>query len=287
MRDGERLVLGAVAYDPKVVTIWEGFKDHFRARGLPFDYVLYSNYEHQVEACLAGEIDVAWNSPLAWVRSHRLAEARGEKVRALAMRDTDRDLTSAIVVREDSTVEAAADLKGALVSVGAIDSPQATLIPLAHLVAEGLRPAEDFRVVYQDLHGGKHGDHGAAERAAARALVAGEVDAACLLGGNHILFAAEGVIPDGSLRVIEETERFDHCNFTVGPHASDAAIERFRSLLLEMRYDDPAVRPLFDLEGLRAWVDGRTEGYGLLESAVDELGFYDSTGAITLEGYRY
>ena len=43
------LLLGAVAYDPKVVTIWEGFKTWSIARGLDFDYVLYSNYERQVE----------------------------------------------------------------------------------------------------------------------------------------------------------------------------------------------------------------------------------------------
>ena len=47
-------VLGAVAYDPKVVTIWEGFTDWFAAQGFAFDYVLYSNYEAQAEAHLAG-----------------------------------------------------------------------------------------------------------------------------------------------------------------------------------------------------------------------------------------
>ena len=38
------LLLGAVAYDPKVVTIWDGFQRYFEERGLPFDYVLYTNY---------------------------------------------------------------------------------------------------------------------------------------------------------------------------------------------------------------------------------------------------
>ena len=55
----------AVAYDPKVVTIWDGFQQYFDRRGLSFDYVLYTNYERQVEALFAGHIDVAWNSPLA------------------------------------------------------------------------------------------------------------------------------------------------------------------------------------------------------------------------------
>ena len=53
------LILGAVAYDPRVVTIWEGFKRHFQQQGLSFDYVLYSNYERQVEALLDGTIHVA------------------------------------------------------------------------------------------------------------------------------------------------------------------------------------------------------------------------------------
>ena len=63
------LLLGAVAYDPKVVTIWEGFKAWFNKHGLAFDYILYSNYERQVEAHLAGHFHIAWNSPLAWVRA--------------------------------------------------------------------------------------------------------------------------------------------------------------------------------------------------------------------------
>ena len=74
------IVLGAVAYDPKVVTIWDGFKRYFAKRDFSFDYVLYSNYERQVEALLSGQIDVAWNSPLAWIRAQRLAKARGLEV---------------------------------------------------------------------------------------------------------------------------------------------------------------------------------------------------------------
>ncbi len=70
-------VLGAVAYDPKVVTIWEGFADWFAAHDFAFDYVLFSNYETQAEAHLDGVVDVTWDSPLAWVRTRRLAAAAG------------------------------------------------------------------------------------------------------------------------------------------------------------------------------------------------------------------
>jgi ABC-type phosphate/phosphonate transport system substrate-binding protein len=87
--------------------------------------------------------------------------------------------------------------------------------------------------------------------------------------------------------VLTQTEPFDHCNFTVGPAVPEGLVSRFRALLLGMSYDDPEVRPLLDLEGLKAWREGRLEGYEALERAADEAGFYDADGNITIDGYRY
>jgi len=64
----ETLVLGAVAYDPKVVTIWDGFQRFFGEHGVPFDYVLYTNYERQVEGHFAGEVDLGRETQLLNVR---------------------------------------------------------------------------------------------------------------------------------------------------------------------------------------------------------------------------
>ena len=52
-----------------------------------------------------------------------------------------------------------------------------------------------------------------------------------------------------------------------------------------MSYDDPVVRPLLELEGLKQWRPGRTSGYDQLEAAVDRLGFYGADGSILVEGY--
>src|SRR5437868_1304789 len=101
-KDTGTLVVGAVAYDAKVVTIWDGFRQFFTEHGLAFDYVLYSNYERLVLGHFAGQCDVAWNSPLAWLESEQLANLRKRKARAVAMRDTDMDLTSVIVVKKGS-----------------------------------------------------------------------------------------------------------------------------------------------------------------------------------------
>lgn len=283
---GSPLVLGAVAYEPRVVTIWEGFKAWLGDRGLAFDYVLYSNYERLVESLLAGQVDVAWNSPLAWVRARRLAAAQGQAVHALAMRDTDCDLASVVVSRPDSGIRSMDDLRGRTLGVGALDSPQATLLPLSLIRASGLTPGVDVAVRHFDVLAGKHGDHVGGEREAALALMRGEVDAACMIEGNHALFRDEGVLPPDS-RVVARTPPFDHCNFTVTDRAPREQVERFHGLLLSMSYDDPEVRPLLDLEGLRAWRPGRDRGYAQLESAVDEAGFYDSAGAVTEAAYRY
>lgn len=281
------LVMGAVAYAPKVVTIWEGFKAWFAENGLAFDYVLYSNYEAQVEAQFQGQIDVAWNSPLAWVRADRIARSRGQSVQAVAMRDTDRDLRSVIVVRTDSPTQTGADLRGRTLGVGAIDSPQATLIPLHHVRRMGLVGGQDFRVQRFDVLGGKHGDHIGGERDAALALLAGEVDACCMIDGNHLAFGLDGTLPAGATRVIETTAPYDHCNFTSSPVAPREPLVRFVDLLLAMRWDDPQVRPLLELEGLRQWLPGRISGYEQLEKAADEEAFYGADGSILSGDYRY
>jgi phosphonate transport system substrate-binding protein len=268
----DTLLLGAVAYDPKVVTIWDGFQQYFAARGLSFDYVLYSNYERQVEGHFAGHYHVGWNSPLAWIEAARLAPARGRSARCVAMRDSDRDLTSVIAVRSDSNLTSLADLRGKRVATGAADSPQATLIPLVHLAEAGLDPERDVKVKRFDRMVGKHGDHIGGEREAARALVAGDVDAACMIDGNHLLFGREGLLPPGSTRILYQTPPYDHCNFTVLDDAPSGLVNRFVELLFAMSYDEPEVRRLFDLEGLKAWRPGRVEGYAQLERAVDRFG---------------
>src|SRR4029079_7223741 len=120
-------------------------------------------------------------------------------------RDSDQDLTSIVLVRADSDISDPSMLAGRTVATGAIDSPQATLLPLAHLAGLGLDPGTDFTVRRFDVMVGKHGDHVGGERDAVEALVAGEVDAACVIDGNELAFAKEGTIPAGAVRVLTRT----------------------------------------------------------------------------------
>lgn len=273
---GHVLKVAAVAYDPKVITIWEGFLPYFAKHGAEIDYVLYSNYDAQVEANLSGEVDVAWNSPLAWVKSQ--IDSKGACV-AIAMRDSDRDLTTKIIVRSNSQFSSLADLQGKTIAVGASDSPQATLIPLNLVADSGLDPFRDCKVLFHNVMVGKHGDHVGGERDAARALASGDADAACVLDANYGVFINEGTLDPGTTRVLATTPPFDHCNFTVRAGLPAQRYKPFVDALLAMSFQDPEVRSFMEMEGLKRWLPARTTGYAQLEKAVARFNFYGGAAA--------
>src|SRR5262249_53946389 len=119
------ILLGAVAYDLKVLTLWEGMREHFRTQGVALEFALFSSYERQVEALLGGHLDVAYDDLLAHVRVKRRTEGRSL---TLGMRDIDRDFTTKILVRRDAGIGALTDLHDRTVAVGSRDSAKARIL---------------------------------------------------------------------------------------------------------------------------------------------------------------
>ncbi|MBV6458865.1 MAG: hypothetical protein HONBIEJF_02004 [Fimbriimonadaceae bacterium] len=265
------ILVGAVVYDPKVTVIWDIIRRFFEDRGCPMDTVYYTNYEIQTRALIDGHIDVAWQSPLAWLDCQRQS---GSTCRAIAMRDTDRDRVSHMLVRTDSPFQSPADLKGRTIAFGAQDSPQATLIPQGFLVKHGLAPDADYRALRFDVAVGKHGDHIGGEKQALEALLAGEAEASWCLDLNWQLWSSDGTADPGKVRVLATTEPFDHCVFAVREDFSASDQTRFLSTLVGMSYDNPEHREMMDMEGLKKWEPGRTTGFGPLTHAVESLGFW-------------
>jgi ABC-type phosphate/phosphonate transport system substrate-binding protein len=266
------ILIGAVVYDPKVVVIWDIIKDFFKGQGCPIDYVFYSNYELMVEALAAEHIQIAWNSPLAWLEALRATDNR---CRAIAMRDTDRDRVSHLLVRRDSGIIELAGLRGKIVATGAKDSPQATLIPLQMLHRSGLVANQDFTLRRFDLLVGKHGDHVGGELEALRSLLRSESDACAVLDLNWEAWQADGTADPSKLVVLETTPPFDHCNFTVLESFPAEEEKRWLEILFRMSYDNPDHRKMMDMEGLKAWLPGRVSGYLLLNEAVTQQNFFE------------
>src|SRR5688572_997106 len=161
------ILIGAVAYHPNVVPIWEGMRDYFRAAGPPIDYVLYSNYDRQVQALLDRHIEIAWNTNLAWVKVHRRTNGA---CRALAMRDVDARFTTVFLARSGSGIQSLAEVRGHRLALGSADSGQAAILPIHYLQEAGVDPDRDCTILRFDLDVGKHGDTGTSELEVLKAL---------------------------------------------------------------------------------------------------------------------
>jgi phosphonate transport system substrate-binding protein len=262
------ILIGAVAYDPRVVPIWEGMRDYFRAQGPPIDYVLFSNYDRQVDALLGRQIDVAWNTNLAWLKVHRRTNGA---CRALAMRDVDANFTTIFVARAGSGIRSLPDIRGQRLALGSADSAQAAILPVHFLQQAGVEAVRECTVLRFDLDVGKHGDTGTSELEVLRALRVGQADAGALGAATWIRQVSEGRIDPALMRPIWTSPGYSHCNFTVlGDFPSDLG-QSWTESLLAMRYDDLRWRNLMDQEGLKRWLAAGTEemaGYQVLLEAV-------------------
>jgi len=265
------LTLGAVLYDPKVSIIWEIICGFFEQNGIPMDPVFFTNYEKQVDALAGGLLDIAWNSPLAWLDTVRRG---GGRFSAVAMRDTDCDRRTHFVAKRGHGLEKLDQLRGKTLGVGAQDSPQATLIPIEVLHRAGLEAGRDYEVTRFDVLVGKHGDHIGGELDAFRALERGQVAVSTMLDLNWKTWTGDGTINAAEYETVATTGTFDHCVFAVKTELPEKVRQRWIEVLFSMSYDNPKHREMMDMEGLKAWVPGRTTGFELLTSAIEHQRFW-------------
>jgi phosphonate transport system substrate-binding protein len=263
---GAELRLGAVAYHPRIVTIWERFRTYFADAGVPTDYILFSNYERLVDAVLDETVEIGWNTNTAYVALDHRAQGRTQ---ILGMRDVDRDWATVLVTRKGQVPGSVAELSGRVLALGSRDSGHAAILPLHYLAREGLDIA-GCRLLRFDTDIGKHGDTGDSELHVVRAVAGGEADAGALSAAYFSAFRAESVPAVADLEVAWRSRVYYHCNFTALNSLDREASERWSRALLAMDYDDPSLRPAMELEGVRRWYPGDREGYASLQAAMQE-----------------
>jgi len=274
----ETIWLGAVAYDPKVVTIWEGMRRYFHDEAqLAVEVVLFQSYETQVIALLSqpGEavphIDIAWNTNLAYLQAD---EWSGHACRAIAMRDTDRGWMTKIIAVAGGPVSTLADLKNRTLALGSRDSGHAAILPVYFLEQHGMREGRDYRTLRFDTDLGKHGDTGTSEVEVVRAVLDGRADAGAIGSPFWNTVRNERLVPEGSLREIWSSPAYNHCMFTARADLDLELERRFVEALSAMSYDNPVHRVILDAEGLKHWLTPHLDGYSDLRQAAAQQGFF-------------
>jgi ABC-type phosphate/phosphonate transport system substrate-binding protein len=269
--------VGAVAYDPKVVGIWEGMRRYFHEEAhVPVEVVLFQSYEAQVAALLAlpseplPRIDIGWNTNLAYIQADAWSDHR---CRPIAMRDTDVGWTTRIVAVTGGTVAALADLEGRTLALGSRDSGHAAILPVHFLQREGLNEGKAYQTLRFNSDVGKHGDTGKSEQEVVRAVLDGRADAGAIGSPFWNAVRTERLVPEGALIEIWASPPFNHCMFTARSDLDPALEQQFAEALFAMSYDNPTHRPVLDAEGLREWIKPRLDAYDDLREASAQQGF--------------
>lgn len=275
------ILLGAVAYDPKVVGIWDIIRDYSNEYGCKLDYVLFSNYERQVDSLLKGHIDIAWNTNVAWIRT---LYATDNKAKAIAMRDTDLHWSTKFVVKKDSKIKNIEDLKGKKLGVGSADSSQANIMAIYYLNKNGLKikesdinnseiDNESVNIIRYNSDLGKHGDTGRSEWDVLEGIKNGSLDAGTIGSNTWIRILEEGLYPDGELISFYTSPDFCHCNFTVMPNIDSEISDNFVKMLMSQKKENPIIKKMMAMEGLNEWIitgEKELKGYDTLYEAMRE-----------------
>jgi phosphate/phosphite/phosphonate ABC transporter binding protein len=261
------LKIGAVAYAPYVVTVFDGIKKHFNRKDVPLDWVLYSNYDALVEAFVRGEVDLAWNGPLAYVKIRRRLP---DGSRVVAMRDMDINFTTQFMTHPDSQIQTVQDLQGKRFAFASRGSVQAGLLAYYFLKQSGIDPEKDLALATftEDRpRGGPAGEAGVVALVRSRQYDAGAVS-------RHGLATLQekGQLQDGEVRVFWSSPGYSHCCFTAQRGLDEGLAQRITAAFTSMRFDDPEHRQVLELEGCKGFIPGTPEGYDMLEAAAEAEG---------------
>lgn len=278
------ILVGAVAYAPQIVPIWDTIREYANDyfKDIRLDYVLFSNYERQVQWLKEGKIDIAWNTNVAFIRSRHCTNNGAE---AILMRDTDIGFKSVFVAKRD-TMRGLEDLKGKKFGLGSLDSAQAAIMPLFYLQQASLAlkempldslhqsSADDTLKVYRfNSDVGKHGDTGRSEFDVLDKIKSGELDAGAIGSTTWVRVMQEGNYPQ--MVNFYTSPAYCHCNFTTLKSFDSYLKRSFVEMMKSQNAlkNDPKIAHMMSLEGLNEWVlcdENALKGYEEIAQAMGE-----------------
>ena len=214
-----------------------------------------ASYNAVVEAMASNELDLAYFGGLTYVQARERAAVH-PLVAEINPRTHDTTYRSVIIVPSGSPVREVAELRGEDFAFGSVSSTSGSLYPSIMLEDAGI----DYRTdLGETTYTGGHD-------ATAQAVAGGRVDA----GGieDRILYRLqeEGVIEEGSVRVIEESEPIEGYPWVVRDDLPDDLEGALADAYLNMEDEE-----LLDLLGAEGYERVEAGDYDYVEEQAREL----------------
>lgn len=232
-------------------------------QGFPVDYLMYSSYSALVDGLARGEVDIAWNAPLAHVQFHLRTGCTSQ---TLAMRACDVGLHLTLVARADAKIKSPNDLSGQRLLLGR-EGDQEGLLSVYFLQKAGAK-LDQIRVVRlaQKDAQGKRAD---SWPHILQALSAGQSDAA-IIPQDFWNRSAAWQEKNPQVKAVWSSPAFNHCVFTAAKGFDAKLGKQFTRLMTTLDPQDPLVAELNRLEGTSKWLPGDAKGFEALIEALQQ-----------------
>lgn len=242
--------------------VFQGLEELFRRRGIDLDWVLYSDYDAMVDAFVKGDIDLAWNGPLGYVKIKRLLN---QPCRVIAMRDVDIDFVTQFITNSRSDILTVEDLPGRRFAFGRRSSEQAGLVPYYMLKQAGLNPDKDLAAIsfYEERESGNTSD----ERDVVERVASGEFDAGAVSKRTLEVMSEDGSLSGQQVRAFWSSPTYSHCCFTAQRDMDSQLVAQIEAAFLAITGSDEVERAVLEGEACDSFVAGVQEGWEIIEDA--------------------
>lgn len=242
--------------------VFQGLEELFRRRGIDLDWVLYSDYDAMVDAFVKGDLDLAWNGPLGYVKIKRLLE---QPCRVIAMRDVDIDFVTQFITNSESDMLTIEDLPGRRFAFGRRSSEQAGLVPYYILKQAGLNPDKDLAAIsfFEEREPRSASD----ERDVVERVASGEFDAGAVSKRTLDVMAEDGSLSAHPVRVFWASPAYSHCCFTAQADMDSQLATQIEAAFLAITGSDEVERAVLEGEACDSFVAGVQEGWEIIEDA--------------------
>ena len=248
---------------------FQGLEIHFKRLGIDMDWVLYSDEQAVVDAFVAGEIQLAWNGPLNYVR---IKDRLSQPCRVVAMRDVDFNFVTRFITHPNSEIFTAEDLIGKRFAFGSRSSVEAGLLAHYFLMQLGINPRRDMEATFFEERHSSSGTDLFDQKDVIEQVLSGEYDAGVVSGQTLSTLTERGIVPLDAVRVFWTSPAYSHCCFTAQGEMEPDLLRRVEQAFASVDGTNHEGRAILQAEDCNSLHPGIYEGWEFLEKAAREEG---------------